>query len=50
MQALIVYSLVLAAALLVGYKAYKAIRSITNPNPCGGCGKSCGGCPVAPRK
>jgi hypothetical protein len=50
MQEIIVYILILAAAILVGYKAYKAIRNITNPNPCGGCGKSCEGCPVAPRK
>jgi hypothetical protein len=50
MQELIVYTLVLAATILVGYKGWKAFRDFTNPNPCGGCGKSCEGCPVAPRK
>lgn len=50
MQEIIVYVLVLAAAVLVGYKAYQAIRDIIHPNPCGGCGKSCAGCPVAPKK
>ncbi len=50
MQDIIVYILILAAAVLVAYKAWKAIRRIDNPNPCGGCGKSCEGCPVAPRK
>ena len=50
MQEIIVYILVLATAILVIYKGYKAIREILNPNPCGGCGKSCEGCPVAPKK
>ena len=50
MQEIIVYLLILTATILVGFKAYKTIRGITNPNPCGGCGKSCEGCPVAPRK
>jgi hypothetical protein len=50
MQEVIVFILILAAAVLAGYKAWKAIRDILNPNPCGGCGKSCDGCPVAPRK
>lgn len=50
MQEILVYILVLVAAIIVGIKAWKAIREITNPNPCGGCGKSCEGCPVAPRK
>ena len=50
MQEIIVFILILAAAILVGYKAWKTIRDILNPDPCGGCGKSCDGCPVAPRK
>jgi hypothetical protein len=50
MQEIIVYMLVLAAAILVGYKAYQAIRKISKSDPCDGCGKSCEGCPVAPRK
>jgi len=50
MQEIIVYILVLVAVLIVGYKAYQSIRSIVKPDPCGGCGKSCAGCPVAPRK
>lgn len=50
MQEITVYILILVATILVGFKAYKTIRGITNPNPCGGCGKSCEGCPVAPRK
>ena len=50
MQEIIVYMLVLAAAILVGYKAYQSFRKISKPDPCGGCGKSCEGCPVAPKK
>jgi hypothetical protein len=50
MQEIIAYILIMAAAILVGIKAYQAIRNIMNPNPCGGCGKSCEGCPVAPGK
>jgi hypothetical protein len=50
MQEIIVYILVLATAILVGVKGYKAIRRITDPDPCGGCGKSCKGCPVSPKE
>jgi hypothetical protein len=48
MQNIIVFVVILAAAILVGYNAWKAIRGILNPNPCGGCGKSCKGCPIQP--
>lgn len=50
MQEIIVFIVVVAAAILVGYKAFKSIRTITHPDPCGGCGKSCEGCPVQPGK
>ena len=50
MQELIAYFMIAAVAILVGYKGWKTMRNISNPNPCGGCGKSCEGCPVAPRK
>jgi hypothetical protein len=50
MQEIIVYILIVATAILVGYKGWKSIRNISHPNPCGGCRKSCEGCPVAPKK
>jgi len=50
MQEIIVYILIVATAILVGIKGYKSIRGVSNPDPCGGCGKSCQGCPVAPKK
>jgi len=50
MQEIIVYILIAAAAILVGYKGWKSIRNISAPDPCGECGKSCEGCPIAPKK
>jgi hypothetical protein len=50
MQDIIVYIVIAAAVVIVGYRAYLEIRNISRPDPCGGCGKSCEGCPVQPGK
>jgi hypothetical protein len=50
MQEIIVYIVILAAVIIVGFRAYKEIRDINKPDPCGGCGKSCEGCPIQPGK
>jgi len=50
MQDIIVYIVIAAAVVIVGYRAYLEIRSISHPDPCGGCGKTCEGCPIQPGK
>ncbi|MCE1197553.1 MAG: FeoB-associated Cys-rich membrane protein [Marinilabiliales bacterium] len=49
MQELIVFVLVTIAAILVGIRLFKSFRRIGTDDPCGGCGKSCEGCPVSPK-
>ena len=51
MQDIITWIVVLAAILMMGYKAVqslKAFKKTTSDSSCSGCGGGCTGCPVAP--